>query len=115
MGHTLMENRNGLVVQAQVTEADGHAERKAALEMVNRHAPGSCRRRTLGADKAYDSANFVADLRQACVTPHVARNPAIPPSTAAPPATGLRRLAEARKKIEEPFGWAKSGMEICWR
>ena len=109
MGHTLMENRNGLVVQAQVTQADGHAERKAALEMVNRHAPGSSRRRTLGADKAYDSANFVADLRQACVTPHVAqksRHSAIDGRTTRHP--GYAVSQKRRKKIEEPFGWAKT-------
>ena len=51
MGHTLMENRNGLVVQADLTHADGHGERKAALEMIERHSPGSTRRLTLGADK----------------------------------------------------------------
>ena len=109
MGHTLMENRNGLVVQAQVTQADGHAERKAALEMVNRHAPGLSRRRTLGADKAYDSANFVADLRQACVTPHVAqksRHSAIDGRTTRHP--GYAVSQKRRKKIEEPFGWAKT-------
>ena len=65
MGHTLMENRSGLIVQADLTQADGHAERRAALAMIHRHAPGSTRRLTLGADKAYDSADFVVDLRQA--------------------------------------------------
>ncbi len=65
MGHTLMENRSGLIVQADLTQADGHAERRAALAMIHRHAPGSTRRLTLGADKGYDSADFVADLRQA--------------------------------------------------
>lgn len=49
MGHTLMENRNGLIVQAELNHADGHGERKAALEMLNRHSPGSTRRLTLGA------------------------------------------------------------------
>ncbi|ULB09631.1 IS5-like element ISRhsp7 family transposase [Cereibacter azotoformans] len=73
MGHALMENRHGFVVQAEVTQADGHAERKAALDMVHRHSPGSTRRLTLGADKAYDAEEFVQDLRQACVTPHVAQ------------------------------------------
>jgi transposase len=109
MGHTLMENRNGLVVQAQVTQADGHAERKAALTMVNRHFPGSTRRRTLGTDKAYDCADFVADLRQACVTPHVAqksRHSAIDGRTTRHP--GYAVSQKRRKKIEEPFGWAKT-------
>ena len=68
-----MENRNGLIVQADLTRADGHAERKAALDMIDRHSPGSSRRLTLGADKGYDSADFVADLRRMIVTPHIAR------------------------------------------
>ena len=76
MGHTLMENRNGLVVQADLTHADGHGERKAALEMINRHSPGSTRRLTLGADKGYDSADFVAALRRMVVTPHRTEGPA---------------------------------------
>jgi transposase len=109
MGHALMENRNGLVVQAQVTQADGHAERKAALKMINRHSPGSTRRRTLGADKAYDSADFVTDLRQIRVTPHVARksrHSAIDGRTTRHP--GYAVSQKRRKKIEEPFGWAKT-------
>ncbi|WP_111467549.1 IS5 family transposase, partial [Cereibacter changlensis] len=73
IGHALMENRNGLIVQGDLTQADGHAERRAALDMIHRHSPGSTRRLTLGADKGFDAAEFVADLRQACVTPHVAQ------------------------------------------
>jgi hypothetical protein len=63
MGHALMENRHGFVVQGDLTQADGHAERRAALNMIHRHSPGSTRRLTLGADKGYDAAGFVADLR----------------------------------------------------
>ena len=109
MGHTLMENRNGLVVQAELTHADGHGERKAALEMINRHSPGSTRRLTLGADKGYDSADFVADLRRMVVTPHVAqksRHSAIDGRTTQHPGYALSQ--RRRKKIEEPFGWAKT-------
>lgn len=109
MGHTLMENRHGFVVQAEVTEADGHAERKAALDMVHRHSPGSTRRLTLGADKAYDAEEFVQDLRQACVTPHVAqkaRFSAIDGRTTRH--EGYAISQRCRKKIEEPFGWAKT-------
>jgi transposase len=73
IGHALMENRNELIVQGDLTQADGHAERRAALDMIHRHSPGSTRRLTLGADKGFDAAEFVADLRQACVTPHVAQ------------------------------------------
>ena len=109
MGHTLMENRNGLIVEAELTRADGRAERQAARDMVHRHAPGSTRRRTLGADKGYDSADFVADLRRARVTPHVAqkaRHSAIDGRTTRH--EGYAISQRRRKKIEEPFGWAKT-------
>jgi transposase len=109
MGHTLMENRNGFVVQAELTHADGYGERKAALEMINRHSPGSTRRLTLGADKGYDSADFVAELRRMIVTPHVAqkaRHSAIDGRTTGQPGYALSQ--RHRKKIEEPFGWAKT-------
>jgi hypothetical protein len=109
MGHTLMENRNGLVVQADLTHADGHGERKAALEMIDRYSPGSTRRLTLGADKGYDSADFVAALRRMVVTPHVAqkaRHSAIDGRTTQHPGYALSQ--RSRKKIEEPFGWAKT-------
>jgi transposase len=109
MGHTLMENRSGLIVQADLTRADGHAERRAAIDMIHRHSPGSTRRLTLGADKGYDSADFVAELRQACVTPHVARklrHSAIDARTTRH--AGYALSQKRRKKIEEPFGWAKT-------
>lgn len=109
MGQKLMENRNGLVVQADLTYADGHGERKAALEMINRHSPGSTRRLTLGADKGYDSADFVAALRRMVVTPHVAqkaRYSAIDGRTTQHP--GYALSPRRRKKIKEPFGWAKT-------
>ena len=109
MGHTLMENRNGLVVQADLTQADGRAERRAAIDMIDRHSPGSTRRLTLGADKGFDSADFVADLRRMCVTPHVARkarHSAIDGRTTRH--AGYAVSQKRRKKIEEPFGWAKT-------
>jgi len=109
MGHALMENRSGLIVQSDLTQAGGHAERKAALDMIHRHAPGSTRRLTLGADKGYDAAEFVADLRQACVTPHVAqksRHSAIDGRTTRH--VGYALSQKHRKQIEEPFGWAKT-------
>jgi len=109
MGHALMENRHGFVVQGELTRADGHAERKAALDMIHRHSPGSTRRLTLGADKGYDAAGFVTDLRQACVTPHVAqksRYSAIDGRTTRH--AGYALSQRHRKKIEEPFGWAKT-------
>lgn len=109
MGHTLMENRSGLVVQADLTRADGHAERRAALDMINRQSPGSTRRLTLAADRGYDSADFVAELRRMVVTPHVAqrsRHSAIDGRTTRH--SGYAQSQRRRKKIEEPFGWAKT-------
>jgi transposase len=109
IGHTLMENRNGLIVETEMTPADGHAERRAALAMIHRHSPGPTRRLTVGADKGYDCADFVRDLRQACVTPHVAqkiRYSAVDGRTTRHPGYALSQ--KRRKKIEEPFGWAKT-------
>lgn len=109
IGHALMENRSGLIVQGDLTQADGHAERRAALDMIHRHSPGSTRQITLGADKGYDAAGFVADLRQACVTPHVAqkaRYSAIDGRTTRHEGYGLS--IKHRKRIEEAFGWAKT-------
>ena len=109
MGHALMENRPGLIVQGELSRADGHAERRAALDMIHRHSPGSTRQLTLGADKGYDVAGFVADLRQACVTPHVARKPrhsAIDGRTTRH--KGYALSLKHRKRIEEAFGWAKT-------
>ncbi len=73
MGHALMENRTGFVVEAEMTHADGYGERSAAIAMLHAHDPGSTRRLTLGADKGYDDAGFVADLKTMCVTPLTAR------------------------------------------
>lgn len=109
IGHALMENRSGLIVQGDLTEADGRAERRAALGMIHRHSPGSTRRLTLGADRGYDAVGFVADLRQACVTPHVAqksRYSAIDGRTTRHEGYGLS--LKHRKRIEEAFGWAKT-------
>ncbi len=109
IGHAMMENRCGLIVQGDLTQADGHAERRAALDMIHRHSPGSTRRLTLGADKGYDAAGFVTDLREACVTPHVAqksRYSAIDGRTTRH--EGYARSIKHRKRIEEAFGWAKT-------
>lgn len=109
IGHALMENRSGLIVQGDLTQADGHAERRAALGMIHRHSPGSTRQLTLGADKGFDAAEFVADLRKACVTPHVAqksRYSAIDGRTTRH--EGYALSIKHRKRIEEAFGWAKT-------
>jgi hypothetical protein len=71
MGHLLTENRNGLIVQASVSQATGTAEREVSLEMLNAESGSS--RRTLGADKNYDTQAFVADCRKRKVTAHVAQ------------------------------------------
>lgn len=109
IGHALMENRSGLIVQGDLTQADGHAERRAAMDMIHRHSPGSTRQLTLGADKGFDAAEFVADLRRACVTPHVAqkvRYSAIDGRTTRH--EGYALSIRNRKRIEEAFGWAKT-------
>lgn len=109
MGHALMENRSGLIVQGDLTPADGCAERRVALDMVHRHSPGSTRKLTLGADKGYNAAEFVADLRNACVTPHVAqksRYSAVDARTTRH--QGYDLSIKHRKRIEEAFGWAKT-------
>jgi Transposase DDE domain len=110
MGHALMENRTGLVVAAMVTQATGTAEREAAEAMIVHHSPGA-RRITLGADKGYDAATFVADMRALNVTPHIAQNlsgrrSAIDARTTRHP--GYTVSQQKRKRIEEPFGWGKT-------
>ena len=74
IGHALAENRHGLIVETEMTQATGTAECEAAKTLIDAHAPDSERQLTLGADKAYDTAALVADLREKCVTPHVAQN-----------------------------------------
>lgn len=108
-GHVLMENRNGLVVDAMVTEANGTAEREAALQMLARRPAA---RVTVGADKAYDTQDFIAQARALGVTPHVAQNDkrrggsAIDGRTTRHPGYGLSQVI--RKRIEEVFGWGKT-------
>lgn len=109
IGHALAENRHGLIVKADATTASGTAERTAALELIERHSPGSERRLTLAADKGYDTHGFVAECRRMRVTPHVAakvKGSAIDGRTTrhASYAASLRK----RKLIEEAFGWAKT-------
>jgi hypothetical protein len=108
MGHLLMENRNGLIVDARLTEASGTAERTTALEMIEDNIrPGG----TVGGDKNYDTADFVAGCRERGCTPHVSQNDtnrrsAIDARTTRHP--GYRISTIKRKRIEEPFGWIKT-------
>ena len=109
MGHALMENRSALVVDVRLTAATGTAEREAAVAMVEA-IPGR-HRITVGADKAYDTRDFVATLREFEATPHVAQNTAnrrsaIDGRTTRHP--GYLVSQRIRKRIEEVFGWIKS-------
>jgi hypothetical protein len=103
MGHALMENRNGLLVDACLTPADGHAERIAALHMIEPRAdrPQAI---TVGADKAYDAEDFVNELRSMNASPHVAQNTNGRTARHAGYAVSQR----IRKRIEEAFGWIKT-------
>ncbi|MEP6567805.1 MAG: IS5 family transposase [Mesorhizobium sp.] len=109
MGHGLMENRHGLLVDACLTLADGHAERVAALHMIEPRAerPQAI---TLGADKAYDTEDFINELRSMKVTPHVAQNTSGRRSAIDRRTTrhgGYVVSQRIRKRIEEAFGWIK--------
>jgi IS5 family transposase len=104
-----MENRSGLLVDARLTRVSGHAERLAALDMVQHCADRSCAI-TLGADRGYDAADFVEELRGMNVRPHVAQNTsgrrsAIDKRTTRHP--GYAKSLRIRKRIEEAFGWIK--------
>ena len=109
-GHLLMEHRNALIVDMELTQADGYAERDGALQMLRR-LPRRTRRRTVAADKAYDIRAFITDCRELGFTPHVAqhttkRRSAIDARTTRHPGHLLSQ--RIRKRIEEPFGWMKT-------
>lgn len=108
-GHVLMENRNGLIVDLTLTEATGSAEREAALRLLGRRR--GRRRITVGADKAYDTSDFVGGCRALNVTPQVAqhttrRRSRIDKRTTRHPGYALAQ--RLRKRVEEIFGWAKT-------
>jgi transposase len=105
-GHVLMENRNGIAVNGCVTLADGRAEPEAALAMVE-EIPGE-QRITLGGDKGYDRKEFVQELRDHQVTPHIARKQTsiIDERTTRHPGYAISQ--QKRKRIEEIFGWLKT-------
>jgi transposase len=111
LGHLLMEHRSGLIVRATVTPATGYGEREAAVEMIA-DLPG-CHRITVAADKAYDTRDFVADLRGMGVTPHVAqyattphRHSAIDGRTTRHPGYDISQ--RKRKLVEQGIGWIKT-------
>jgi transposase len=109
-GHLLMEHRNALIVDAELTTADGHAERATAIAMLSR-LPARARRRTVAGDKGYDTRSFVADVRALGFTPHVAQNTTRQRSAIDGRTTrhaGHQVSMRIRKRVEEPFGWIKT-------
>jgi transposase len=110
LGHAMMDNRHGLVVDTRLTEANGRAEREAALAMA-KHLPGGMKRVTLGADKGYDTLEFVQGLREHSVTPHVAQNVSGRSSRIDERTTrhdGYLLSQKKRKLVEQIFGWIKT-------
>jgi len=109
-GNLLVENRNGLIITTELFQANGTAERDAALVMLEQ-LPGN-KRVTVGADKAYDTKDFVAECRNLKVTPHVAQNVKRPGGSAIDERTtrhdGYAVSQKKRKRIEESFGWLKT-------
>ena len=105
-GHVLMENRTGLVVDVVVTRATGIAERETALDMLEK-VPGS-QRITVGADKGYDTRDFVTMCREMNVTPHVARRRWSIVDKRTTRHDGYQISQRIRKRIEEIFGWLKT-------
>jgi len=109
-GNLLVENRNGLIITAELFQANGTAERDAALVMLER-LPGD-QRVTVGADKAYDTKDFLAECRNIKVTPHVAQNVKRSGGSAIDQRTtrhaGYAISQKKRKRIEESFGWLKT-------
>ena len=106
----MIENRNGLVVDTELVQCSGNAERDAALLMVE-CIPGAGRA-TVAGDKGYDTRDFVATLREMKVTPHVAQNEKRPGGSAIDGRTthhpGYKVSQRKRKRIEEVFGWLKT-------
>jgi transposase len=109
-GNVMIENRNGLVVDTELLQCNGTAERDAALLMTER-VEGE-QRITVAADKGYDTKEFVAEMRGMNVTPHVARNEKRPGGSAVDARTtrhaGYQISMRKRKRIEEVFGWLKT-------
>jgi transposase len=120
IGHALMENRHGLVVGGAASLATGTAEREVALELLDRRQ--TSRRITLGADKAYDVAQFAHDLRRRSVTPHIAIDGHITKTGKRRRTAVDRRITRhagyevsqrCRKRIEEVFGWIKGSAGLA--
>jgi len=112
LGHLVIDNRHGLIVEAMATTADGYAERDAAVVMLRRQKKRHRRRCTIGADKGYDTFGFVAATRELSVTPHVTQNTARHGGSAIDGRTtrheGYAISQHARPRIEPAFGWLKT-------
>jgi transposase len=111
LGHTLVENHSGLIVGTYLTQADGYAERDAALLMIEKKRRKTKKRMSLGADKAYDTQEFVAALREFNVTPHLAQNDRNRKSAIDKRTTRHQsyQISQAKRYwVEKPFGWMKS-------
>ena len=107
--HSLIENRNGLIVKTKASLADGYGERETAIDMLA-ELPGE-HRKTVGADKNYDTKGFVESCRIMNVTAHVAQNNKRRGGSAIDARTsrheGYKTSMKIRKRVEEPFGWGK--------
>jgi hypothetical protein len=114
LGHVLMEHRQGLAVDVEITEANGLAERETALRMLKRH--GARTGRTVAGDKLYDTRGFVAGCRELGVTPHIAQSLKRSGGSAIDGRTtrhgGYLASQRLRKRIEEIFGWSKDGRPL---
>ena len=110
MGHTVMENRSGMIVQAEASQATGVAEREIAAKLLSQ-LPGK-QHKTVGGDKNHDTKSFVTACREMKITPHVARNDKRPGGSAIDGRTsstaGYQTSQKKRKRVEEPFGWGKT-------
>ena len=117
-GHLLMENRSALIVDAELTIADGYAERATAIEMLGR-LPTMARRRTVAGDKGYDTKGFVAGVRELGFTPHVAPNTRYTSIDGRTTRHAGHAVSQRiRKRVEEPFGWIKTiggGRQLRYR
>lgn len=109
-GHSLTENRSGLIVDCELTEATGTCEREAGLRLLARQRRRSGRARmSVGADRGYDTRDFVADVRKLGITPHVARKKRASALDGRTVRHGSYATSQRRRKLcEEPFGWMKT-------
>ena len=110
MGHTVMENRSGMIVQAEASQATGVAEREIAAKLLSQLS--GKQHKTVGGDKNHDTKSFVTACREMKITPHVAGNDKRPGGSAIDGRTsstaGYQTSQKKRKRVEEPFGWGKT-------